>query len=64
MDKHYLTPLFSPASIVVFAGDPDQPAAQTPHARAVLAELKAGGYAGTVTYLDIRMTGTLADLVQ
>jgi len=64
MDKHYLTPLFSPASIVVFAGDADQPAAQTPHARAVLAELKSGGYAGTVTYLDIRMTGTLADLVQ
>ena len=64
MDKHYLTPLFSPASIVVFVGDPDQPASQTSHARAVLAELKAGGYAGTVTYLDIRMTGTLADLVQ
>ena len=36
MDKHYLTPLFSPASIVVFAGDPDEPAAQTPYARAVL----------------------------
>lgn len=64
MDKHYLTPLFSPASIVVFAGDRDVPQAQTPYARAVLAELKTTGYAGTVTYLDIRMTGTLADLVQ
>ena len=64
MDKHYLTPLFSPASIVVFAGDPDEPAAQTPYARAMLAELKTNGFAGTVTYLDIRMTNTLADLVQ
>ena len=24
MDKHYLTPLFSPSSIVVFAGQIDQ----------------------------------------
>ena len=62
MDKHYLTPLFSPTSIVVFAGDPDQPAQQTPLARAVLGELTRTGYAGQVTYLDIHMTGTLADL--
>ena len=62
MDKHYLTPLFSPGSIVVFAGDPDQPARQTSLARAVLGELRHTGYAGQVTYLDIHMTGTLADL--
>jgi len=62
MDKHYLNPLFSPQSIVVFAGDPDQPAAQTPYARALLAELGSTGYAGQVTYLDIGMSGTLADL--
>ena len=30
MDKHYLTPLFSPTSIVVFAGPPEQRAQQTP----------------------------------
>ena len=62
MDKHYLTPLFSPASIVVFAGDPEAGESQTPYARAMLAGLRSGGYTGTVTYLDIRMTGTLADL--
>ena len=27
MDQHYLTPLFSPQSIVVFAGDADRPEA-------------------------------------
>lgn len=64
MDKHYLTPLFSPASIVVFAGDPDQPDSQTGLARALLANLRDGGFAGTVTHLDIHMTGTLADLAQ
>src|SRR3990167_2784622 len=54
MDKHYLTPLFSPASIVVFAGDPEAGESQTPYARAMLAGLRSGGYTGTVTYLDIR----------
>ena len=49
---------------MVFAGDPDQPAAQTAFACAVRAELKTSGFAGALTYLDIRMTGTLADLVQ
>ena len=34
MDQHYLTPLFSPQSIVVFAGDSDQPDSQTALARA------------------------------
>jgi len=62
MDKHYLTPLFSPASIVVFAGDAERPDTQTALARALLANLQQGGFAGTVTHLDIHMTGTLADL--
>lgn len=68
MDKHYLTPLFSPASIVVFAGGSDQSGwqstSQTALARALLTGLRDGGFAGTVTHLDIQMTGTLADLVQ
>ncbi len=62
MDKHYLTPLFSPTSIVVFAGDADKPDSQTTLARALLANLRDGGFTGTVTLLDIHMTGTLADL--
>ena len=62
MDQHYLTPLFSPQSIVVFAGDGGRPESQTALARALLAGLRDGGFAGTVTHLDIHMTGTLADL--
>ena len=33
MDKHYLTPLFAPQSIVVFAGDVDDPDSLTSRAR-------------------------------
>ena len=60
MDQHFLTPLFSPRSIVVFAGHPDHPEAQNSMARTLLAQMKDQGYAGEVTHLDIEMTGTLA----
>jgi acetyltransferase len=62
MDKHYLNPLFSPESIVVFAGDANAPDSQTAAARHLLKGLQAGGFNGPVTYLDIGMSGTLADL--
>ena len=64
MDKHYLTPLFSPESIVVFAGQPED--VQTPgsHAAALHAALRAQRYSGTITFLDINTSGTLADLAQ
>ena len=64
MDKHYLTPLFSPGSILVFAGDSDKPESQTAQARTLRASLLSGGYPGALTYLDIHSTGTLADLAQ
>ncbi len=70
MDKHYLTSLFSPASIVVFAGDPAKSETWTPLARAVLDGLRGEGsapgkaFAGPISYFDIHMTGTLADLAQ
>ncbi|TFW19382.1 bifunctional acetate--CoA ligase family protein/GNAT family N-acetyltransferase [Duganella callida] len=64
MDLHYLSPLFSPKSIVVFAGPPDQPERQNAYGRAVCAQLRDSGYQGTLTFLDVSMTGTLADLVQ
>lgn len=64
MDQHYLAPLFAPKSIVVFAGPPDQPEAQTAYGRALCAQLREGGYSGALTFLDVSMTGTLADLVQ
>jgi acetyltransferase len=62
MDKHYLTPLFAPNSIVVFAGDPDKPEQQSPYGRAMCAQLKQGGFTGPIFFLDVGMSGTLGDL--
>ncbi|MBP1206197.1 acetyltransferase [Duganella sp. 1411] len=64
METHYLTPLFSPKSIVVFAGDVDQPDTQTSYGRSIGAQLEQGGFAGPVTFLKTGMTGTLGDLAQ
>ena len=64
MDKHYLTPLFAPESIVVFAGRSDDPAAQTALARTLYVAMRAQRYAGTLQFLDIHTSGTLADLAQ
>ena len=62
METHYLTPLFSPRSIVVFAGRADQPATQSSYGRGIRAQLEQGGFTGPVTYLDVGMTGTLTEL--
>ena len=64
MDKHYLTPLFSPESIVVFAGDPDDPAQSGSHAAALHEALRAQPFGGRLEFLDIHSTGTLADLAR
>ena len=65
MDKHYLTPLFAPQSIVVFAGQADDPATQTPQAKALHEALAAQRYSGRLAFVDIHnTTGTLADLAQ
>ncbi|MBL8286388.1 MAG: bifunctional acetate--CoA ligase family protein/GNAT family N-acetyltransferase [Rubrivivax sp.] len=64
MDKHYLTPLFSPASIVVFAGPADDPGRQTREARALRAALAEHPGAQAPLYLDVQTSGTLADLAQ
>ncbi|MGA8786564.1 MAG: bifunctional acetate--CoA ligase family protein/GNAT family N-acetyltransferase [Polaromonas sp.] len=65
MDKHYLTPLFAPESIVVFAGTADDPASQTSQARTLHEALVAQRYSGRLVFLDIHNTsGTLADLAQ
>lgn len=64
MDKHYLTPLFAPQSIVVFAGQADQPESLTSRARVLHQALRAQKYTGTLQFLDIHTTGTLADLAQ
>jgi acetyltransferase len=62
MDKHFLTPLFTPGSIVVLAGKVDDPESQTTQARALHAALVAQRFSGTLTFLDVHATGTLADL--
>jgi acetyltransferase len=62
MDKHYLTPLFSPTSIVVFAGKTDDPDSQSSYGRNISAQIKDSGFAGPVTFLDVSMSGTLSDL--
>ena len=64
MDKHYLTPLFAPQSIVVFAGQVDDPDSLTSRGRVLHQALRAQKYTGTLQFLDIHTTGTLADLAQ
>ena len=64
MDKHYLSPLFSPKSIVVFAGCKADTEPASDEARVLVEHFKSGGYTGPLTYLDIGMSGTLGDLVK
>ncbi len=62
MDKHYLSPLFQPESIVIFTGNPDQVEQQTACANTLSQALRAQRFSGTLTFLDIHTSGTLADL--
>ncbi len=64
MDKHYLTPLFTPSSIAVLAGSLDAPESLTSHAQALHAALRAQKFQGTLQFLDVHTIGTLADLAQ
>ncbi|PWW46238.1 acetyltransferase [Melaminivora alkalimesophila] len=64
MDKHYLTPLFDPASIIVLAGRSDHPDEFTTQARVLHEALRAQRYSGQLTFLDVHTSGTLADLAQ
>lgn len=64
MDKHYLTPLFQPDSIAVFAGNHEDPASQAPYARTLCEALTGQRYTGTLVFLDIHTSGTLAELAQ
>jgi len=64
MDKHYLTPLFTPESIVVFAGRLDEPDTQTAQAASLIEAIRAQRFTGVLQFLDIHTSGTLADLAQ
>ncbi|MFM6986591.1 MAG: GNAT family N-acetyltransferase [Hydrogenophaga sp.] len=63
MDKHYLSPLFEPATVAVFAGK-DTPECQTAQAIALVEALTAQRFSGQLLFLDIHTSGTLADLAQ
>ncbi|MEJ8812827.1 bifunctional acetate--CoA ligase family protein/GNAT family N-acetyltransferase [Variovorax ureilyticus] len=63
MDKHYLAPLLAPRSIVVFAS-PAGKAAPGSASQALREALTATRFAGTLHFLDIETSGTLADLAQ
>jgi len=62
MDKHFLTSLFCPGSIAIFAGKPDEPETQTPQARALHEAITAQHFSGKLIFLDTHASGTLADL--
>jgi acetyltransferase len=64
MDKHYLTPLFAPASVAVLAGRRDDAVGRTALAKALGEALRAQRYTGRLQFVDVDTTGTLADLAQ
>jgi hypothetical protein len=58
MDKHFLSSLFSPGSIAVFAGKPEDPESQTPQARVLHQAITAQHYTGKLVFLDVHASGT------
>ena len=64
MDKHYLQPLLEPEAIVVFAARHGDPKQQTAPGRALIEAIRAQRFTGTIRFLEIGTTGTLAELSQ
>jgi acetyltransferase len=64
MDKHYLSPLFSPQSIVVFAGCTSDSIPVSSEAQLFVDHFRRGGFAGPLTYLGTGTSGTLGDLAK
>jgi acetyltransferase len=66
MDRHVLTPLFSPRSLVVFAGPDDEPAAQTREAQLLRQALAAapGLQQAPTQFLHVGTQGTLGELAK
>ncbi len=66
MDQHYLTPLFAPSSIAVFAGNPELRESDPAYrdAKNLYEALTAQRYTGKFNFLDVDTTeGRLADLI-
>ena len=60
MDKHYLTPLFQPDTVAVFAGNHEDPASQIPHARTLCAALTGQRLQGRINQqflITVGLTG-------
>lgn len=64
MDTHFLASLFTPRSIVVFAGPRDAPGRQTVQARTLCAALDAAPGPHPPQYLDVDTQGTLGELAR
>ena len=64
MDRHYLSPLFSPKSIVVFAGCSADTMPSGGQAHLLVDYFRQGGFTGLLSFLDIGTIGTLGDLAQ
>lgn len=64
MDKHYLQPLLEPEAIVVFAARLGDAKQQTAQGRALTEAIRAQRFTGTLRFLEIGTTGTLAELSQ
>lgn len=62
MDKHYLTPLFAPTSVLVFADSPTDGSAPVAQPQALHQALTSQRFNGELTFLDTQTTGTLAEL--
>lgn len=63
MEKHYLTPLFQPESIVIF-GSEKKTRKRTCYQKALLDALHAQEFPALVTHLDVHAQSSLADLTQ
>ncbi len=59
MDKHPLTPLLAPRSLIALVGPEGR---QTPTALQLLRQLKAQRFTGTLAVADVHRSGTLAEL--
>ncbi len=62
MDKHFLTPLFAPASVVAFVGKADDPGGQSATGRTLREAFRADRFDGTLRFLDVHTKGTLEEL--
>jgi acetyltransferase len=62
MDKHYLTYLFQPKSVVVFVGDDSETSRFSPFAQGLSGNLDAQEFKGALHYLNIFAADTVLEL--